>query len=130
MRRNLTIQNGTALPQNTIFSALRQEIIRRMLNCYEDLDWDDRLKIVEDYVQILVNSGHRYRFIKSVILQGLTRYEYMVQRSKLDAEDLKFMPLYRDRSFQQVARKMNKCVEKMIWYKGCLLYTSPSPRDS
>ena len=122
MANNMTIQNGTALPRNIVFSSLRQEMIRRMLNCEQSLDWDERLSIIEEYVQVLVNSGHRYKFIKSVILQGLTRYKFMLSRSKLNEGDIKYMPLYRNRSFQQIARKMNKCVAGMTWYKDLNLY--------
>ena len=80
MANNLTIQYGTGLAKNVIFSALRQELIRRMLNCCTDLDWDTRLEIVSEYIQLLVNSGHRYPFIKSVILQAITKYKFMVKR--------------------------------------------------
>ena len=81
MANNLAIQFGTALPKNTVFSALRQDLVRRMLNCSTDLSWADRLKVIEDYIQLLVNSGHSFRFIKAVILQGLTRYKFMLNRA-------------------------------------------------
>ena len=122
MANNMIIQNGTALPRNTVFSSLHQEMIRRMLNCEQSLDWDEILSIIEEYVQVLVNSGHRYKFIKSVILQGLTRYKFMLSRSKLNEGDIKYMPLYRSRSFQQIVGKMNKCVVGMTWYKDLNRY--------
>ena len=122
MSNNLTIQKGSSLPKNTIFSSLRQDLIRRMLNCDRKLDLNERITVIEDYIQILVNSGHEYKFIKSVILQALTRYKYMLMRSDLDSNHVKYMPLYRARSYQQILRKMNKCVEYMTWYKGLTLY--------
>ena len=77
MANNLTLQLGTGLSKNTVFSSLRQELIRRMLNCSLDLDWDERLMVIEDYIQVLVNSGHRFSFIKSITLQALTKYKFM-----------------------------------------------------
>ena len=87
MSNNITIQFGTGLAKNVIFSALRQELIRRMLNCCTELDWDSRLSIVSDFIQLLVNSGHRYAFIKSVTLQAITKYKYMLWRASLKKED-------------------------------------------
>ena len=84
MSNNITIQFGTGLSKSTIFSALRQELVRRMCNCSLDLEWDERLLIIQEFVQLLVNSGHKYTFIKSVTLQALTRFKYMVSRSRLD----------------------------------------------
>ena len=37
MANNVVIQFGTGLPKNVIFSALRQDLVRRMLNCCSDL---------------------------------------------------------------------------------------------
>ena len=97
MANNLTIQYGTALPKNAIFSSLRQDLIRRMLNCSINLDWDVWLQIIEDFTQLLTNSGHTFAFIKAPTLQALTRYKYMLGRASLDPMDPKFMPLYRER---------------------------------
>ena len=118
MANNITIQFGTGLAKNIIFSALRQELIRRMLNSSIELDWDERLKIIGDFVQLLINSGHRYSFIKSVTLQAITRYKFMLRRDQLDPENKKYMPLYRPRSFQQLIRKVTKMTECMTWFRG------------
>ena len=114
---NLAIQFGTALPNNTVFSALRQDLVRRMLHCSAELGWEERMNVIEDYVQLLVNSGHSFRFIKAVILQGLTRYKFMLKRASLPVGDPKFMPLYRERKFQCVKRMILKYVEGKTWYK-------------
>ena len=50
MANNLTIQFGTALPSNTVFSSLRQEVTRRMTNTSSDIAWDTRLKILEKII--------------------------------------------------------------------------------
>ena len=47
MCNNIVIQFGSGLPKNTIFASLRQDLVRRMLHCSRQLDWNDRLKIVE-----------------------------------------------------------------------------------
>ena len=118
MANNLTIQYGTGLAKNTIFSALRQELIRRLTNCSLEVDGEERLHVINQFIQLLINSGHRYAFIKSVTLQAITRYRYMVMRSKLSTDDEKYKPLYRARSFDHLRRKISKMVEHMTWYRG------------
>ena len=83
MASGLVIQKGTALSQQTIFSSLRQDLVRRLLNTSDHIDQHVKVDIVEQYIQSLVNSGHRYSFVKAIVLQALTRYEYMRERSSL-----------------------------------------------
>ena len=118
MANNITIQFGTALPKNTVFSSLRQELVRRMLNCDKKLDWDERLSVIEEFIQLLINSGHSYPFIKAVTLQALTKYKNMLQRDMLDENHKRHMPLYRARTFMNIQRKLSKCVEGMTWFRG------------
>ena len=116
MSNNVVIQYGTGLPKNVIFSALRQDLVRRMLNCSSDLLWDERLKVIEDYIQLMVNSNHSFPFIKAIVLQALTKYECMVERSKLKETDKRFMPLHRSRTFKMRERLILKYIEKTTWY--------------
>ena len=122
MANNITIQYGTGLAKNVIFSALRQELVRRMLNSSVELDWEERLHIVSDFVQLLINSGHRYPFIKSVTLQAITKYKYMLRRAQLDPENEKFRPLYRPRTYEQIIRQVTKMTEGTTWYKNVNSY--------
>ena len=96
-----------------------------MLNCSIELNWDTRLEIISDYIQLLVNSGHRYPFIKSVILQAVTKYKFMLKRAKLDENDIKYIPLYtvyRARAYDHLKRKVSKMVEGMTWFRKVEVY--------
>ena len=101
MCNNIMIQYGTALPKDTIFASLRQDLVRRMLNTMS-VPWDERLVIVEDFIQLLRNSGHSFTFIKAITLQALTKYQTMVERSKLDEGHKKFF--LTDMFWQEVGR--------------------------
>ena len=116
MKNNMVIQKGTALSRNTVFSSLRQEILRRMLNTCEFTEWNCRLRIIEDMVQLMKNSGHEFSFIKSVVLQGITKYEFMKWRSNLAKDHEKYMPLHRDRSFRNDERVLVKYLSIMTWF--------------
>ena len=113
---NIVIQNGTSLPRNTIFSSLRQEVIRRLSNTSADADIKLKIRILEDFIQLMRNSKHEFSFIKAVILQGITKYEYMKWRNSLPKDDKKYLPLHRMRSFNSHERVLLKYANCMIWF--------------
>ena len=63
MASNLCIQNGTALAKQTVFSALRQDLCRRLLNTsrLEDdeifVDWTWLRDISRDYLIVDIDSA-------------------------------------------------------------------------
>ena len=118
MASNILLEASTALSKSTVFNCLRHDLVRRLLHTRRETDWDTRIKIIEEYTQLLSNSGHRYSFSKSIILQAITKYEMMVWRSKLQKENKLYLPLHRDRVFNQEERKIAKYVTPMIWYTG------------
>ena len=117
MSNNVVIQNGTALSQDIVFSSLRQEVIRRMSNTCEVVPLQHRIKLLEDFIQLMVNSGHKFTFIKSVLLQGLTKYKYMVWRNKLSSDHDRYMPLHRSIDHRRHERLLIKYVNIMLWYQ-------------
>ena len=116
MANNILLESNTALSKATIFSALRQDLIRRLLHTRRQTPWEERIKIIEDYTRLLANSGHKYSFSKSIILQAITKYEWMVERSLLEEKDRRYLPLYRNKGFDQPRRKILKYILPSVWY--------------
>ena len=116
MINNLVLQNGTALSKGTIFSSLRQDLVRRLLNTSELEGFNQRLLVIEEYIQVLINSGHKYAFVKAIVLQAITKFEYMLYRSKLCEENIKYQPLYRARTYNEERRKILKYMKFALWY--------------
>ena len=75
-----------------------------------------RIKIVEDFIQLLVNSGHKFTYIKSVILQGVTKFVYMLYRNNLNSSDKVHSPLHRLRTYKQDERKLIKYTNGATWF--------------
>ena len=117
MCNNLVLEVGTALSQDTVFNSLKQDCIRRLLNTRDNGDSERHLEVVEDFIKLLVDSGHRYSFIKSIIQHALTKYEFLVTRSQLNKDSPKYQPLYRHRSFNQTQRTILKYISSKIWYQ-------------
>ena len=118
MASNILLEASTALSKSTIFSALRQDLIRRLLNTRREIDWTERINVINRYTEMLANSGHKFAFTKSIVLQAVTKYEWMVERSKLDPENKLFLPLYRERIYNQPERKIIKYIAPTMWYTG------------
>ena len=118
MASGLVVQKGTALGKQTIFASLRQDLIRRLLHVSDHFGVKEQMKIVEDFTQSLANSGHRYSFAKSVILQALTRFKTMKNRSRLHREDPRYLPLYRNRWYDFDRRCKIKKTLGRTWYTG------------
>ena len=76
-----------------------------------------RIMIIERFIQLMINSGHKYSFIRSVVQQGITKFLYMVERSKLRKNDKKFQPLYRPPDYRATERMMQRYTEELVWYK-------------
>ena len=118
MASNLLVQNGTALGKQTIFASLRQDLIRRLTHVSDHYGESEEIKIVENFTQNLANSGHKYSFSKSIILQALTRFKTMKMRSNLDEADPRHLPLYRNKWYDFDRRCMIKKTLGKTWYSG------------
>ena len=78
----------------------------------------EEMKIIDEFTQCLANSGHKYSFSKSVVLQAITRFKTMKIRSTLDKDDPRFLPLYRNRWYDFDRRCMIKMTLGRSWYSG------------
>ena len=116
MASNLVIQLGTALSQQTIFSSLRQDLCRRLGNTGTMEGSEVKLSIIESFIQQMRNSGHKFQFIKSVVLQAVTKYEYMLERDKLKPSNKRYCPFYRTREYNKIERIMVKRVGAVTWF--------------
>ena len=108
MESNGVLDIQTALSKNTIFSALRQNLVRRLLNTGQMVEHDTRIAIIERFIQLMRNSGHKFAFIRSVVQQALTKVTFMLERSNMDKKNPAFQPLYHPPNFQAAERIINK----------------------
>ena len=116
MSSNTLLLNGTALSKSCVFNSLRQELLRRLYNSDFGEGASYRCQLISDFIQKMVNSGHKYQYIKSVVLQALTKYSYVIERSELDPTDARFCPVHRPRSFDSDSRKLLKYTNQALWY--------------
>ena len=116
MSSNNLLIKGTALSKSCIFSSLRQDLVRRLINTDLREGIECRVDIVKKFIQLMVNSGHKFQYVKSVVLQGISKYIYMVYRSNLNENHKLYCPLHRQRSYKNEMRKLIKYTNHARWY--------------
>ena len=71
MSTNLVLHAKTAQSESTKFSALTQEVVRRLLHTSRRLPVSHRLENIEKFSQKMKNSGHKQHYIKKVVIAGM-----------------------------------------------------------
>ena len=66
-----TLHQKTAMGENPKHQTLSQEMIRRLLNCSEDLPDEQIQRITDNYAAKLHNSGYNIEQIRKIILSGV-----------------------------------------------------------
>ena len=79
MRTSKCIDADSALPEITLRSSLRQEIIRRMINLHFDLPLEEKLEILDNFYLKMVKSGHSQDFARTIFVEALLKFNFMVK---------------------------------------------------
>ena len=116
MSRNTVLTYGTALSRSCIFSSLRQDLVRRLSNTEHALGPDVRIRIINQFIQLAVNSRHKFQYVKAVVIQALSKYVYIVGMSILPKDRKLYSPLHRPRTFDCHRRKLCKYTDQATWY--------------
>ena len=109
----MCLQADTALGQSCLVQSLVQDIIRRMLNCSEHVNIDDRREVIDNFGQKMINSGHSVEEARRNVVSGLKGWKSKVERSKTNNT-----PLHRSASESSGSRRFKKLVGKSSWFKN------------
>ena len=104
---------------------MTQELIRRLLNCSKELSCEVRRRHLNNYMQLLKNSGYCEKFRAEVLRSGLQGYSKIVAAEKEGRR-----PVYRPKDWQKSARWLAKKKKKKGWlgkfWKSCI-FIPPTP---
>ena len=78
---NRVLHRDTALPVSCIRASLLQEAVRRLLNSSADISTEIRTRVLDDFTQKLVNSGHSAQSSRIIVVQGISKYLYKLKLS-------------------------------------------------
>ena len=84
------LQVDTALAQNGLVQSLVPDVMMRMLNCSSHIPIMSRRKVINNFGQKMVNSGHTIQEVRRSLISGLKGW-----RSKLDRCKTTNQPVHR-----------------------------------
>ena len=116
---------SSAQPWGQKRTSLTQELIRRLLNCSKELPCSSKRKHLDNYMQLLKNSGYSEAFRIEILKSGVQGYNKI-----LKAEKDGIRPVYRPKGWKESARWLEKRRKKNNWFgifwKSCI-FVPPTP---
>ena len=76
------VQKQSAMEENGKMKTLSNDLTRRLLNTSESLGMEERITVVDDYGQRMLNSGFGIAQSQKIVLNGLKDYERKVRESR------------------------------------------------
>ena len=83
---------------------------------YLDLDISEKMAVLDQFYDKLVGSGHKHKEIQSIFIEGLLKFNKMVENSKLSPDSPDFKPLYLSNDYNKVERGISKFLRKYNWH--------------
>ena len=104
------------MPKNIKVASLNQEMIRRMIKTSEDLEIGERVNVVDEYAQKLINSGFKLDQTRNILVGGLTGYERKLALSR-DTNNPKWKPIHQPASTNAQDKRRTTLLGKSNWFK-------------
>ena len=116
----------SAQPWGQKRTTLTQELFRRLLNCSKELSCSTKRKHLDNFMQLLNNSGYSQKFRTEILKSGLEGYNKIVKAEKEGVR-----PVYRPKGWKESARWLEKKRRKKnnwlgSFWKSCI-FIPPTP---
>ena len=108
----VTVQQRSAMEEKVKYKILSNDLVRRMLNCMEELGDEEKRRNIDRYGQKLLNSGFNREQVVRILVAGLRCYDRKVARCKT-----KGFKLYRTAKDSSKPRQMKKLLGARDWYR-------------
>ena len=112
MRNQVLVMERTAMGRQSIMSIMTNELMRRLQVIDDKLEIDETIKVVEQYIQQLINSEYNWKQIRDICVSALTGYKRQETVRKL-----RKLPKYRSGQQSLKSRMDKKLNEKFNWFK-------------
>ena len=125
MAAKKVILSTSAQPWGQKRTTLTQELIRRLLNCSKELSCSEKRKHLDNFMQLLKNSGYDEKFRAEILNSGLKGYNKIVE-----AERDRIKPMYRPKGWNTTARWLAKRRKKKNWlgpFWKSAIFVPPTP---
>ena len=103
----------SAAPWTMKRTVLTQEVLRVLLNCSPDLEWEVKKQHIENMVARMQFSGYNKKFRSEVVDSAMKAF-YSIQRKAHSGE----RPIHRPRTWKAEERAEAKVEKKKVWYQN------------
>ena len=110
---NKVIMEKTAHPLKQKITTLSQEVVRRMRNTSRKVVLQERLEILQKFIQKMKQSGYGEKLRREVVKAGLKGYYKMIKREILGNRRVN-----RDQKVGRRERDIKAVVGSSTWFKG------------
>ena len=97
---------------NQKYAILSNELMRRLSNIGSDVPLDEKLQIIEKFIEEMKNSGYDIRSAREAIISGLKGFKSRWKRRTKDGKNF-----YRTARETLPLRTHKKLLESTSWYK-------------
>ena len=113
MASNVGVQKQSAMKENGKMKTLSNDLTRRLLNTSESLGMDERITVIDDYGQRMLNSGFGITQSQKIVLNGIKDYERKLRESR----KINGRKLHRTALESSGHRSRKKLLDKTEWFK-------------
>lgn len=125
---NAVIHAQSALSWQVKRSVLSQEVLRVLLNCSEDVPWEDKARHASKMVLRMQYCGYTKKFRYEVVASALKAYDAIQEHARNGER-----PLYRPYEWNREERDREKSEKRLGWYrKGgyeSVIFVPSTPRS-
>ena len=127
-KNKIVISKDSAMPIHNKINILSQEVFRRLHNTSSDIPWDDKVIILNKFMNELKASGYSMRDQAEILVSGVRRFDKLKNK-----EERGLRPFYRKRSFEEEERKKQKADKRSSWFRkannmfSTVFFVPPTP---
>ena len=110
---NTTLRMTTAMAENAKIQCLSNDLVRRLLNCKEDLPGSYRAEVIDNYGRKLRTSGYDLDLTRRILSNGIKGYMSKVRRRKMTGSRI-----HRTAQESSQGRSRKKLLGKSSWFRG------------
>ena len=111
MAKRTLIDRKSALGENVKIASMTQNLIRRMLNTSEQVEFSERIVVIDEFSDQMLASGYSPEQTRDIVVAGLTGYERKLKKSKEEKKDL-----HRSAAGSLQSRIKKKLLGRQTWY--------------
>ena len=108
----VSLQEDTTLSRNSLVQSVAEDTKRRLMNNSRKVPDSVKVEMMDKWAQKLINSGHKSKEVRSILLSGIKGYNNKVKKCQKSGT-----PLHRSAKLSFIARRLAKLTGKSNWFR-------------